>query len=153
MVRKPDVQYIRCYTDGSSAKALAPSVAAPKTKLPKLRRKMSPVIRLDPLAYMGLVLSAVMLVLMLVSCFQLANIQKKTDQMVRYVDVLKEEHARLSDTYRKSYDLQDIEQKALAMGMVPMEQVQRIQVSVSPEVQEPEAPENSFWGVLTEVFE
>lgn len=153
MVRKPDVQYIRCYTDGSSAKALRPQTAAPKTKLPKLRRKKELVIRLDPLAYVGIALSVVMLVLMIVSCFQLKQIQNETDQMVCYVDVLKEEYARLSDTYRKGYDLRDVEQKALAMGMVPVEEVQRIQVSVSPVQEQTEEPEESFWAFLAGAFE
>lgn len=153
MVRKPDIQYIRCYTDGSSARVLQPVVTAPKTRLPKLRRKKALVIRLDPLAYVGLMLSAVMLVLMIVSCVQLADIQKKTDRMVSYVDTLKEENARLSDTYRSNYDLQDVERKALAMGMVPIEQVRRIQVTVTPAAQDEEPPKETFWAFLTGVFE
>lgn len=153
MVRKPDIQYIRCYTDGSSARVLNPIFAAPKTKLPKLRRKKDLVIRLDPLAYVGVLVSVCMLVLMVVSCVQLSNIQKKADLMDDYVDVLKEENARLSDTYEKGYDLEDIRAKAEAMGMVPIEQVRRITVAVTPPAQESEDQEPGFWAFLTDLFE
>ena len=153
MVRKPDIQYIRCHTDGSSARVVEPIFAAPKTKLPKLRRKKDLVIRLDPLAYMGVLVSVVMLVLMVVSCVQLSNIQKQADLMDDYVDVLKEENARLSDTYEKGYDLEDIRAKAEAMGMVPIEQVRRITVAVTPPVQEAEKQETGFLAFLTDLFE
>ena len=153
MVRKPDIQYIRCYTDGSSARALRPLFAAPKTKLPKQRRKKALVIRLDPLAYAAVALSVVMLVLMIVSCFQLTATQRQIDQMDSYVDSLKEENARLSDGYHSGYDLKDIEQKALAMGLVPIEQVQRVTVSVSAPVQSEDAPEGDFWAFLTDLSE
>ena len=153
MVRKPDVQYIRCQTDGSSARMLNPVFAAPKTKLPKLRRKKKLVIRLDPLAYAGILVSVIMLVLMVVSCFQLAGIQKQADRMDDYVDQLKEENARLSHTYESSYDLEDIQAKAEAMGMVPIEQVRRITVSVTPPAQETAQQESSIWAFLTDLFE
>lgn len=153
MVRKPDIQYVRCYTDGSSARVLKPIFAAPKTKLPKLRKKRDLVIRLDPLAYVGVLVSLCMLVLMVVSCVQLANIQKQADRMDDYVDVLKEENARLADTYEKGYDLEDIRAKAEAMGMVPIEQVRRITVSVTPPAQEAETREPGFLSFLTDLFE
>ena len=149
MVRKPDVQYIRCYTDGSSARALQLFKSAPKTKLPKVRRKKAMVIRLDPLAYAGILVSMVMLVMMVVSCFQLRAIQEKTYQMDSYVDTLKEQNARLSHNYHTGYDLKDVEKKAKAMGMVPMEEVRRITVSVEEPVEE--MAENSTWAFLTDL--
>ena len=149
MVRKPDVQYIRCYTDGSSARALQLFKSAPKTKLPKARRKKAMVIRLDPLAYAGILVSLVMLVMMVVSCFQLRAIQEKTYQMDSYVDTLKEQNARLSHNYHTGYDLKDVEKKAKAMGMVPMDEVKRITVSVE-EPQE-QTVENNTWAFLTDL--
>ena len=146
MVRKPDVQYIRCYTDGSSARALQLFKSAPKTKLPKVRRKKAMVIRLDPLAYAGILVS---LVMMVVSCFQLRAIQEKTYQMDSYVDTLKEQNARLSHNYHTGYDLKDVEKKAKAMGMVPMDEVKRITVSVE-EPQE-QTVENNTWAFLTDL--
>lgn len=152
MVRKPDVQYIRCYTDGSSARALRPLFAAPKTKLPKPRKKKALVIRLDPLAYAGILVSAIMLVLMIVSCFQLVGIQKQANRMDDYVDVLKEEHARLSDTYHSGYDLEDIRVKAEAMGMIPIAEARHITVSVPQPAQDGQSDEASVWAFLTDIF-
>lgn len=150
MVRKPDVQYIRCYTDGSSARALRPILAAPKTKLPKLRKKKALVIRLDPLAYAGILVSAIMLVLMVVSCFQLAEIQRQTNRMDDYVDALKEENARLADTYQNGYDLEDVRAKAEAMGMIPISEARHITVSVP--VEKPESSDSGTWAFLTDIF-
>lgn len=152
MVRKPDIQYIRCYTDGSAARAIRLLPAAPKTKLPKLKKKRLPVIRLDPLAYAGIAVSVVMLVLMIVNCIQLVSIQQQTDAMNSYVDTLKEKNARLDDTYHSSFDLKDVEEKALAMGMVPIEEVQHITVSVDAP-RESEALDNSLWAFLTDISE
>ncbi len=149
MVRKPDVQYIRCYTDGSSARVLQLFKAAPKTTLPKVKKKKAPVIRLDPLAYAGILVSLVMLVMMVVSCFQLRSIQERTTQMDSYVDNLKETNARLSDTYHSGYDLKDVEKKAKAMGMVPIGEVRRITVSVTAPQEQTAEP--NTWAFLTDL--
>lgn len=152
MVRKPDIQYIRYYTDGSAARALRLLPAAPKTKLPKLKRQKALVISLDPLAYAGILVSLVMLVLMVVSCIQLAGIQQRTDVMNSYVDTLKEKNARLDDTYHSGYDLKDVEQKALAMGMVPIEEVLHITVAVDA-TREAEESVTPLWAFLTDISE
>ena len=149
MVRKPDVQYIRCYTDGSSARVLQLLKPAPKTTLPKVRRKKAPVIRLDPLAYAGILVSMVMLVLMVISCFQLKSIQEKTYQMDGYVDVLKEQNARLTHNYHSGYDLKDVERKARAMGMVPVDEVRRITVSV--DLPQEQTVQPNTWAFLTDL--
>ena len=152
MVRKPDIQYVRCYTDGSSARALQLFPAKPKTALPRTKKKKARVFHLDLLAYAGIAVSVVMLVLMIVNCVQLSQIQKKTDVMSGYVDVLKEDNARLNDTYQSGYDLMDVKKKALAMGMVPVEEVRHISVAVEMPVQQKEAgPE--VWAFLTDISE
>lgn len=152
MVRKPDIQYLRGYTDGSSARALQFLPIAPKTKLPKPRRQKHYVLRLDPLAYAGIAVSLLMLVLMVVSCIQLSGIQKKTEAMSDYVDVLREENARLQDTYDKSFDLEDIRRKALAMGLVPVEEVTHIRVQVEHPLAEQEESA-AYWAFLTDISE
>lgn len=152
MVRKPDIQYVRCYTDGSSARALQLFPAKCKAALPRKKKNKALVIRLDPLAYAGIAVSVVMLVLMIINCVQLSQLQKQTDAMSSYVDVLKEENARLADTYEKGYDLMDVKKKALAMGMVPMDEVRHISVVVEmPEEQADSGSGN--WAFLTDVFE
>ena len=37
MARKPDVQYIRYITDGSSSRVVQPAKPKPKTRLPKIQ--------------------------------------------------------------------------------------------------------------------
>ena len=149
MARKPDVQYIRFVTDGSSARVAEQAPVRPKTKLPKVRKQRvkEPVIYVDPLAFTAVVLSCIMLVLMVVNCVQLQNYQNMANQMDDYVDILKEENARLTDIYEKNIDLKDIEEKAIALGLVPIEEVRHVTVSVDKPVvtEQTDAPQ---WGVL-----
>lgn len=152
MVRKPDIQYVRYYTDGSSAKALQLFPAKRKAALPRAKKNKIHVIHFDPLAYAGIAVAVVMLVLMLVNCFQLKQLQNQTDAMCSYVDVLKEENARLSDTYEKGYDLMDIKKKALAMGMVPMDEVRHISVPVEVPAEQAESGSGN-WAFLTDISE
>lgn len=154
MARKPDVQYIRFVTDGSSARVAEQAPVRAKTKLPKVKKQRvkDPVIYVDPLAFTAVVLSCVMLVLMVVNCVQLQNYQNMANQMDDYVDTLKEENARLTDIYNKNIDLKDIEEKALALGLVPIEEVRHVTVAVDKTVvtEQTDAPQ---WGVLTGVVD
>ena len=149
MARKPDVQYIRYMTDGSSARALQPAKPKAKTKLPRIRIRLpeSPVIRLDPLAIGGMIVSVIMVVLMVVNCVQLSAVQKEANALDDYVDYLQTENARLMEEYNAGYDLDDIRQKALALGLVPVDQVQRITVSVPVPQNEAETAEDT--GLIT----
>lgn len=147
MARKPDIQYIRYVTDGSSARVIQPVKPKAKTRLPRIRIPESPVIRLDPLALAGIVVSVIMLVLMVVNCAQLSAVQQEANAMDDYVDHLKTENACLNDKYQSGYDLKDIEEKALALGMVPVDQVQRITVNVPAPQPAEDAPESG--GLMT----
>lgn len=133
MARKPDVQYIRYVTDGSAARKAQPVMPKPKTRLPKVRKpKEQGVYRIDLLAITGIFLSLVMLALMVVSCFQLHDYQLKANAMDDYVDVLKEENNRLTDKYEDAVDLEAIENMALTLGLVPIEEVTHLSVAVTP---------------------
>ena len=152
MARKPDVQYIRFVTDGSAARVAEQVPVRAKTRLPKLRKKAkakASAIYLDPLAFVGILLSCVMLVLMVVNCVQLQDYQAKANAMDDYVDSLIEENARLNDKYRSDISLEDIEEKAVALGLVPIEQVRRITVNVERTDELPEA--SPMFGMLTGV--
>ena len=52
-------------------------------------------------------------------------------QMADYVTELKTENARLDQTYRAGYDLEDIEMKALAMGLVPGNELKSMAVTIT----------------------
>jgi len=94
-------------------------------------------------AIVSLALSAVaMIVAMTAGVVQLNAAQQETAELVSYIDTLKNENAALEKTYRESYNLAEIGRYAEAMGLVPISQVEQLEISV----QEPPAPEqNTPW--------
>lgn len=154
MARKPDIQYIRFYTDGSAARQLEPKLPKKKkTSSPKARKQKVRVIHVDPLALGGIVVSAVMLVMMIVGSVQLYTVRQQEQRMRSHVSTLQEENMQLHATYETGYDIEAYEKAALAMGMVPMEDTTRIAISVSePEpVAEPTLWEQ-IWVFFTGLF-
>lgn len=154
MARQPEIQYIRYYTDGSAARK--PEVSMPRKKkpaLPKARKQKKRVVYLDPLAVGGIIVSAVMLVLMLVGSIQLYNVRNYCAQMEQYVADLSVDNKTLSHTYENGYDLQTVEEVALAIGMIPQQEAQTITIHVP---QQSVTEENSLWedffAFLTGIF-
>lgn len=139
MARQFDVQYVRFYTDGSAAKKVAPVAPLKTIKLPKVKKHKRLVIAIDPVAIMGIVMAAAMLVLMTVGVVQLNNSRKELQAMTEYVEALQEEKVSLEQTFSQGYDLEEIQRTALALGLVPKEQVQHITIRV-PEEQIEEEP-------------
>ena len=134
MARQTQIQYIQLYTQGSAARQLEPAVPErrkPKTKLPKPRRERVRVLRVDPLAWCGILVAAVMFVLMIVGCVRLYLVQAENARLESYVDQLIVENQVLQDTYESSYDLMEVYEAALEMGLVPVEQVPHIDIRVS----------------------
>lgn len=154
MARQPEIQYIRYYTDGSAARK--PEVRMPRKKksvLPKARRQKKRVIYLDPLAVGGIFVSAVMLVLMLVGSIQLYNVQRYCTGMEQYVADLSLENKTLSHTYETGYDLETVEEVALALGMIPADQAQTITIRVpAQELQEESSVWQDFFAFLAGLF-
>lgn len=155
MARKTEIQYIRYYTDGSAARQL--EIRPPRKKrssLPKVRKQKKRVIYVDPLAVGGIFVSAVMLVLMAVGSFQLYAVQQQASRMESYVAALTEQNQVLSDTYESGYDLETVEEVALALGMIPADQAQTITIRIP----EPGAAEEelsaweNFWAFLAGIF-
>ena len=59
--------------------------------------------------------------------------------MSHYLSQLQQENARLEHNYHISYDMAEVEAKALSMGMVPLDQIPAMSVRVTvpaPEVEE-----------------
>ena len=147
MARKPDIQYVRYYTDGSAARQL--EVYSPhkkKTAAPRPRKQKGYVIYVDPLAVAGILLAMVMLVTMLVSGIQLVMARQQLSDARAYVTTLTQSNAHLRQTYEESYDLEEVEKSALALGMIPASQATTIFVDVEEEeiVEEP-----TFWDRLS----
>ena len=143
MARKPDIQYVRYYTDGSAARQL--EVYSPrknKTAAPRPKKQKGYVIYVDPLAVGGILLAAVMLVMMLVSSIQLAVARQELSTAQAYVTTLTQSNEQLRRTYDEGYDLEEVEKSALALGMIPISQATTIYVDVEEEeiVEEP-----TFW--------
>ena len=153
MARQLDVQYVRFYTDGSAAKKVAPVAPLKTIKLPKVKKHKRLVIAIDPVAIMGIVMAAVMLVLMTVGVLQLNSSRKELQQMSEYVEVLQQENVSLEQTFSQGYDIEEIQRTALALGLVPKEQVQHVTIHV-PEVQTEEEPGawERFYIFLTGLF-
>ena len=141
MERKPDIQYIgQFYVHGSEARELARQEQAKqaKTRLPLERLKNIQKVYLDPVAIVGIAVAVVMLVVMVIGAMQIATAWEQCEQMSGYVDDLKRENAVLEHGYRSGFDLEDIREKALALGMIPVEEAETITVLVTMPVTEPE---------------
>lgn len=137
MAQKPKIQYIgQFYVHGSEARALELEQKKPKTRLPLAKLEAIEKIYVDPVALAAIAVAVVMLAVMILGAVQLQNDWVRYEQMADYVTELKTENARLTHIYRGGYDLEDIEMKALAMGLVPKTELKTIAVTLThPEVQ------------------
>ena len=142
MNQKPKIQYVgQFYVHGSEARQLQmqKEKRQAKTRLPLLRMQAIEKIYVDPVALTGLAGAVVMLVCMVVGACQIRSSWQEYKQMSHYLSELQRENARLEHTYHISYDMEEVEAKALAMGLVPMEQIPTMSVRVrmpAPEVEE-----------------
>lgn len=147
MALQPDIQYVRYYTAGSAARKLELLPKKEKATLstphrPKAIRRKKTVICVDPIAMFATLVAGVMLIAMAVGMFQLGSIRTENQRMDNYLSSLRAENAQLQAQYESGYDLKDVEQKALEMGLVPIEQVEKVVIEV-PKVQKEPAP--TFW--------
>lgn len=157
MARQPDIQYVQFYTSGSAARKLEPVKRPVKNgvKLPKMRPRVDKrkVIRIDPMSVCAVCVAAVMLIAMAIGVMEYGQISQQADKMEQYSAQLSAENAQLRATYRSGYDLKDVEQKALDMGLVPESQLQHLTVKVEVPAQEPELTGwQEFWRDVAELF-
>ena len=134
MTQKPKIQYIgQFYVHGSEARQLEleQEKKKAKTKLPLARLQKIEKIYVDPVAMAGIVVAVVMLVVMVLGVMQLHDDWTEYERMSGYVSELKLRNAELDKQYREGYDLEDIRSKALALGMVPREELQTATVIVT----------------------
>ena len=150
MVQKPDIQYVtQFYSYGSEAKVLElkPTPKKKKFVLPKALPQQKIQIKVDPVAWAGIAVAIVMVVLMAFSVNSYLKACAEYEVMTDYVIDLQNFNVEKQREYVTLYDLDDIRDKALALGMIPMEQAEVVTISpVLPEP-EPETPwwENIFW--------
>jgi hypothetical protein len=146
MPHKPEIQYIRYYTDGSAARQPevrpAPRKRTPQPQ-PQKKRRPKYILRVQPMAVLGVVVSLVMLCMMIGGVSEYFDAQQEARRMENYVSSLHVQNEELREQYEGGLDLVEIEKAALALGMVPEESVRHITVSVPMEQVQPEQPD--FW--------
>ena len=146
MALRTDIQYISVpYVDGSVARQAEPrrtkkATAAPA---PKSRRAKRKAIYVDPLAIGGVAIVMVMLFMMLVGFVQFNICQEQSRQMQDYLTSLQLENVQLQQDYDSNIDLDYVQDVAEAIGMVPAQDAQQVQISVQPPQEE--TTEMTLW--------
>lgn len=157
MTRQPQIMYINSYVSGSVAYKMDTAPVRKKKKVvsSRSRRMKRKVIAIDPVAIGGIVVSLALLVLMIVGFSKVQNARNEINVLEHYLASLQTQNVQLRDEYQAGYDLEEIERIALAMGMVPAQQVQQIPVSVvEPEQVQTQQMSvwDSFFAFLTGLF-
>ena len=154
MGKKHDILYVNFYTGGSAAHKIElapprPSYPEP-TPAPKARPRQRIVVHVDPLALVSIAVSAVMLVLMAVGMLTLTEAHAQETRIAASIQTLEAENARLQAEFDEKYDPAAIEEVALALGMIPVEQAEHRTIQVVPVEEIPEEP--TFWEQLQDFF-
>lgn len=145
MVQKPDIQYVtQFYSYGSEAKVLELKPAKKKEKkaLPIAKPEQKIRIAVDPVALAGIAIAIVMVIVMAVSVRGYLETCDEYRTMTKRVITLQNINVEKQQAYKEMYNLDDIREKALALGMIPMEDAEVI--TISPVIPEPE-PEPMWW--------
>lgn len=154
MGKKPDIQYIdKFYVHGSEARVLElkPKRRIIKTVLPLSAPDTTVKIAVDPVALCGIVVAVAMLVLLAVGAVQYAQVCSQYQDMRDYVVATQNRNVELNQKYEEGYNLADIEQQALALGMIPASEATVIRVG-KVEVPQRE-PEMTFWEEMRWLME
>ena len=143
MARQNEIRYVNTYMAGSAAYQLEPARPQKKAvRLPKAPKQKKVLVYVDPMTILGFAVALVMIVSMAVGVTQLKASRAEEAALEAYVARLEQENEALAETYRQGYDLEEIRRYAEAMGLVPMSQVERIEIQVL----EPAAPaEPTAW--------
>ena len=144
MAQHPDVQYVQFYTQGNAARKVEPLVPLKTVKLPKARKRKRLCVAIDPISLAAVVMCAVMLILMAVGLFQLHAARENTARMAEYVEALQEQNEALCAELEAEVDLEEVEKTALALGMIPEAQADRVALPVTPQTTE-EKPDAWEW--------
>ena len=154
MAQKPykhNIEYIqKYYSYGSEAKVVEfkPVYTEPKKpSVPKREKEPITTICIDPVAFCGIMVAVVMLVVMLASVIQYGIICQDHAVMANYVNELREENVLLQHQYNALYDLERVENTARALGMIPISEAQTISIRVEVPVRQPDPSfiDNVIW--------
>ena len=154
MARGSDIRYVQFYTDGSAARQLDLKPRQPKKKLrqPRPRRQKKIVLYVDFVAVTGMLVAGVMLLLMLTGMFSLTKLNGEVTRLEGYLAELESENLELHQTYRDGYDLDQIREQALEMGMIPAARATTVTIEVGDTAESETQPASSFWSFLKGLF-
>ena len=150
MTEKPDIQYIsRYFVPGSDAPQVAPKFREKKTEtaLPEALPQKVVTLHMDPVAVCSVVVAVVLLVIMLVAVVQFEQVCHDFQSMEIELTQLRDENVNLKHDYHANLDLTFIEEQAVALGLVPVSDVQtiRVQVTIPPVEPEPTRWDDFIW--------
>ena len=141
---KDTSRYIQFYTPGTAAVKVNIQEEQRWSPLPAPKPEKKIAIAVDPVAIIGFVVAVCMLVLMAVGINQLNESRREVAALEHYVAQLTAENQTLEQDYAAGYNLNEVRQKALDMGMVPAEDVPTHHIYVTmPHVQI--AEQTSLW--------
>ena len=135
MARNADIQYIQhIYTSGTAARKMTHKKAVRKAPLPHFEPKtLEPdqkiTISVDPLSVCAIAFAIILVVVMVVSLMQFSAAYQENVALQEYVFELRNTKAQLESVYRSSFDLAKVEAQASALGMIPAEEAQILQIS------------------------
>lgn len=155
MAKKDEIQYVRYYEYGTTVRRLDPLPRRKSRPLPepKPAAKPKPVL-IDPVAVFGTAVAVVMLLCMLIGFLQVNQGNRDIHTMEQYISSIQADHYTLEKEYQAGYDIEEIQTAAEAMGLVPVEQVRHIRVSIpEPEVVEKLPWWQSLWNDFRAMFE
>ena len=128
---KVNNRYIQFYTAGTAAVKVAIQEEQNWLPIPEARPVKKTVIRIDPISVLGFAVAICMLFLMAVGVNHLNSARREVNALEHYIAQLTAENNDLQQTYSVGYELRDIEQKALNLGMVPAEEAETYHIYVT----------------------
>lgn len=153
MARYPDVQYIRFHTDGNAARKVEVATPIKTMRLPRVKHRKCVTLRIDPLALTAIVTTVVMAILILIGFSRLEAAEQQTVEMQNRAATLQDENIALNDYFWENCDLDNVERTAMALGLVPRDQVTHITIQVPREhVQEEPGNWERFTTFLAGLF-
>ena len=144
MVKKPEIQYIdKLYVHGSEARVLELKPKRRiKTVLPLFAPDNTIKIAVDPVAIGGIVVALALLVALVIGSVQYVQTYRQYRAMMDYVVTEQNLNVELRETYESQIDLVAIREQALALGMIPREEVPVITIKTELPQREPEM---TYW--------
>ena len=144
MVKKPEIQYIdRFYVHGSEAKVLE---LKPKRRIRTILPLSAPdntiKITVDPVAICGIVVAIALLAALVFGSVQYVQVYRQYRAMMDHVVTEQNTNVELRETYRSGIDLVEIRDKALSLGMIPIEEATTVTIRAELPQREPEM---TYW--------